>query len=548
MKIDTQGPTFHFDPRLLLVARNLTSLNRIGTVLKALTSTWWSIDVVIDEGSQYADGLDERIRELGFRRIGWEQARAGTWSVILAAHVNGKLAELTGPMLVVAHGAGYNRRVFSSTHDPQSSAGLSCHELVAGGRVFAQVIGLSHEEQRSRLCPAARPKAMLIGDPVFDQMNASRKRRKRFRRIFGVDDRRTLVLVSSTWNGHSLIENHRDLVRRLVAELPRHQYQVVLVLHVNVWTKVTRAGLEMALGHELAAGLLIVPPEGSWQAAAIAADVIIGDHGSVTFYTASVGVPLLLATDGSTEVDPASPIADLRDEADRLDLAADLRVQIDSAVQRRDEDRFAAAADRMFGNQGRSWSTLRDVLHELAGLAPPKEELHMVPIPDPVPIRGAYVSTALRVKTVIDPAPFDTHCEVECFPAVLASSQTRPHSVLLVDTEEVDPRFTENAEIVMNRDAGSLHEARHWFVQGTRDWPGAALLVAVTGEETLMHFVPDGLVLRTAPGVDPVLLAAAVYQWHVDGLGLDDEVELRIGASGAVRATMVRPLLPLRSA
>ena len=534
-------------PRLLLLARNLTSFNRVGTVLQTLMGTRWSIDVVIDEGSRYADGLEDRLRELHFRRITWEQARAVRWDAILAAHVNGKLAELDGPMLVVAHGAGYNRRVFSSTRDTVSSAGLSCHELVVDGEVFATVIGLSHEEQRARMCPAARSRAVVIGDPMFDQMMCSLPRRGRYRKALGVDHGRCLVVVSSTWNEHSLMATRHDLVRSLVAGLPRHRYQVVLVLHVNIWTEETRAAIELAFGHELAAGLLIIRPEDSWQAAVIGADVLIGDHGSVTFYAAGLGVPVLLAADGSTEVDPASPIADLRDAADRFDPTADLRVQIDAAVRRRDKNRFAPAVDRMFGNQGRSWKTLHDTLHELAGITPSDGEPRMVPIPDPVPIRGSYESTASRVKTIIDPAPFDTHCEVECFPAVLASSEPGPGSVLLIDTEEVDPHFIENAEIVVNRDAGSHREARQWLIDGERDWPGAALLVAVVGGEILMRFNAGGLMLQ-APGGDPVLLGAAVYQWRVEGLSLDDAVELRIGTSGAAYGTVVLPLLPLRSA
>ncbi|MGW4109728.1 hypothetical protein ACWEFJ_02500 [Actinosynnema sp. NPDC004786] len=547
MKIDTAHPPPSPRPRLLLVARNLTSLNRIGTVLLTLMGTPWSIDAVIDEGSKYADGLEERLRGLHFRRIDWEQARAIRWDAILAAHVNGRLAELQGPMLVVAHGAGYNRRLFSSTHDETVSAGLSCHELLAGGKVFARVIGLSHEEQRARLCFAARSRAKEIGDPLFDQMVSSRGRRKRYRKILGVGDERCLVVISSTWNDHSLMATREDLVRRLVAELPRDRFQVVLVLHVNIWAERTRAAIEVAYGKELAAGMLIIAPDDSWQAAVIAADVLIGDHGSVVFYAGSLGVPLLLAADGSTEVDPASPIAALRDEADRLDVSADLRVQIESAMRRRDENRFAAAVNRMFGNQGRSWGTLRDTLHDLAGIAPPDGEPLMVPIPDPSPIRGSYESTAFRVKTIIDPTPFDRHLEVERFPAILASPDTSPHSVLLIDTEEVHQPFIENAEIVVNRDAGHYREARQWLVDGQHDWPGAALLVAVTGELVLMRFTPDSLVLQ-APRGDPVLLGAAIHQWRVEGFQINDAVELRIGTSGAVHVTVVRPLLPLRSA
>ena len=61
MKINSLIPAQPSRRRLLLIARNLTSFNRIGTVLQALMSSWWSIDVVIDPGSRYADGLEERL-------------------------------------------------------------------------------------------------------------------------------------------------------------------------------------------------------------------------------------------------------------------------------------------------------------------------------------------------------------------------------------------------------------------------------------------------------------------------------------------------------
>ncbi|MFC7740294.1 hypothetical protein ACFQXA_03960 [Nocardiopsis composta] len=52
----------------------------------------------------------------------------------------------------------------------------------------------------------------------------------------------------------------------------------------------------------------LIPPEQGWQAALVAADAVIGDHGSVTYYAAALGRPVLLAAFDEGEVLPGSHI------------------------------------------------------------------------------------------------------------------------------------------------------------------------------------------------------------------------------------------------
>lgn len=89
---------------------------------------------------------------------------------------------------------------------------------------------------------------------------ASLKLREHYRQALETAGDRTPVVVTSTWSPY--------------------RWQV------RAWlTGCVRADL----------GLL--PQEESWRAALVAADVVIGDYGSVTGYAAGIGVPVLLTAD-----------------------------------------------------------------------------------------------------------------------------------------------------------------------------------------------------------------------------------------------------------
>src|SRR6185312_4084849 len=89
------------------------------------------------------------------------------------------------------------------------------------------------------------------------------------------------------------------------------------------------------LGDALDAGLVLLPPRRGWQAALLAADVVVGDHGAVTFYGAALGRPTLLASSGreAEELDPASPTAALSRALPRLDPRRDLPGQIERIME-----------------------------------------------------------------------------------------------------------------------------------------------------------------------------------------------------------------------
>ena len=69
---------------------------------------------------------------------------------------------------------------------------------------------------------------------------------------------------------------------------------MVAALHPNIWALHGRRQVLAWLADHMAAGLGVVPPQEGWRAALVGADVVIGDHGSVTRYGAALGVPVLM--------------------------------------------------------------------------------------------------------------------------------------------------------------------------------------------------------------------------------------------------------------
>ncbi|MET8606227.1 hypothetical protein ABZV92_22045 [Streptomyces rubiginosohelvolus] len=199
--------------------------------------------------------------------------------------------------------------------------GLAPDWLLSDGAPLADALVLSHPEQFDRLaaaCPEALPTAVLAGDPCFDRMLAARPYRDRFRRALGVGRGQRLVLLNSTWSPRSLLgdgDNDGDdllpaLLPRLTSELPADEYRVAAVLHPNIWHGHGPGQIRAWLDRARRAGLALINPLEDWRQALVAADLVIGDHGSVTYYAAALGTPVLLGAAPLESLDPDAPIAD----------------------------------------------------------------------------------------------------------------------------------------------------------------------------------------------------------------------------------------------
>jgi hypothetical protein len=464
--------------------------------------------------------------------IDWNEARDITFDVILAAHASARFSELRGPAIVLPHGVGYNRRMPHTTGDQASPSGLAPGQLLGpdGEPAVARVL-LSHPSQQDwlrRVCPEVVGLAVVLGDPVLDRMRASRRRREEFRRELGLNCGQQLVVVSSTWGEYSIWSRHHNLLRGLLSALPMDRYRVALVLHPNIWRGESPLGVQHCLRDELDSGLLLVPHQSSWEAVVLSADVMIGDHGSVSFYGATLDVPFLLGADGRPELTPDSPVAELCASAVRLDTTAPLEPQVAGAIERHDFALLRPAADLMFANEGRARETLQQVLYEAMGRPQPSTVPRLRPIDRPRPIRKEP-PTSFAVSADLREA--QANCGtvvVRRYPLPAMDWYDPKYLFYLVTNREVDSERHSDAEVVVNEEVTADPGA--WFAEARKSSPFAALVATRVTGGCVLRF-SDGSVLSTSDE-NVHLVSIAAYAWRRAKLPWPGSLRLRTDVSG----------------
>ena len=176
--------------------------------------------------------------------------------------------------------------------------GLSLQWLMRDGAVVPAAVGsptVRTWHGLGRMCPEALPVAAVVGDSCYDCIRASVPQRALYRAALGIRPDQQFVLVTSTWGPHSRLAQAHGLLDRLMSELPREQYRVALLLHPNAWNahgewqiRSWLAGLRRACGGP-------VSQHSDWRGVLVAADRIVGDHGSMSLYGAAAGVPVRMA-------------------------------------------------------------------------------------------------------------------------------------------------------------------------------------------------------------------------------------------------------------
>jgi hypothetical protein len=373
-------PTSH---TVLLVVQNLTTLGRTLDVAAALAGDRRiQFLVTSDLTDPFADRLPEQVTACGLPAVPWEQAVSLRPDLIISSGHHGAVAQLTGPAVLLSHGIGFSKLAPGAGGPDGDHAvyGLDPGWLLTGGRPWAAALGFPHPAQIELLADQAGPaagSAVLVGDPTYDRILASASLRQAYREAAGTGSR-TAIVVSSTWSPTSLLGRRPELVGQLTAELDPRQFQVFLIPHPNVWAWHGEYQLRSWFADQLRAGLVLVPPERGWQAALVAADVVLGDHGSVTVYAAALGRPTLLATFPDGEVVPGSAAHRLGSLAERLPAHAPVLPVLDAALTT-PAQRYAPVRDLVTSAPGQSLRLLRDLFLRLLRLDP------VGPAPDPRP-------------------------------------------------------------------------------------------------------------------------------------------------------------------
>ncbi|WP_324785847.1 hypothetical protein [Streptomyces sp. H51] len=367
---------------VLVVVHTLTYGKRLVDVLSLLEADFRVQVVFTAPPHVFGDEVPRFLQLLGGAVLPWDEAVRMTFDLALAAGPRG-VERISAPLITLPHGAGYLKRLDSGPHT--GVAGLRRQDLAPGGRLPAAVVVPHHAELAvlARHCPEALPLAHVVGDPVHDRIAASLPLRADYRRALGLADDERLVVVVSTWGTRSSFGRLDALLPRLVAELPPGRFRCVVLVHPNVWSGhgawQVRAWLARCAGR----GVTLVPPEADWRSVLIAADWIIGDHGSVTLYGTLTGAPILLASAPEREINPASPAAALAVTAPFLSPAHPLLGQLHYAADEYHREEYAAIAARITSEPGRFNRNMRRLMYRLLGLGRPAHEPETAALPEP---------------------------------------------------------------------------------------------------------------------------------------------------------------------
>ncbi|MGW8327217.1 hypothetical protein ACWGLE_04810 [Streptomyces sp. NPDC055897] len=538
--------------RVLFVVHNVTSATRLLDVLPLFHDDLEVQLLVTCTGSSaFEGGVEALLAEIGVPVLPWEQALGTKVDLAITASLGGQLHRIAGKLILLSHGVGYNKtlatpdtghrtpdtghRTAESALAPPPVFGLSPEWLLHNGIPIADAMVLSHPEQLERLrtaCPEAVATAVLAGDPCFDRMLAARPYRERFRKAFGVRRGQRLVLLNSTWNPESLFGDgggadvFPSLLPRLTAELPADEYRVAAVLHPNIWHGHGPGQIRAWLDRALRAGLVLVDPLHDWRQALLAADAVIGDHGSVSYYAAALGVPVLLGTAPSGGLDPQSPVAQFVRQAPRFDPHAPLAAHLDDLMARHRS--LPGPAGLTTSAPGASAALLRGLFYRLLNAPEPERPALLEPLRLP-PYQRPPITAPLRVLTRVTSDPYEIHLARHADPAYEPVGEGQVHMATHEDTR--DPGQLALADVLLQD--GVLADPRfgspeQWTAEVLARHPHSSLAAYITGPHEctartrtghLLHLVsePDGL--------DPGASASALHAWLTAGRTVEQATE-----------------------
>ncbi|WP_224292068.1 hypothetical protein [Streptomyces olivaceus] len=585
--------------RVLFVVHNVTSATRLLDVLPLFHSdVRVQMFATCTGSSPFLAGVPELLARAGLPVLPWEQAKDTEFDLVVSASYGGELGSLRGKLTVLSHGTGYNKRLaapdspVSRTTEPPVF-GLAPDWLLEDGRPLATATVLSHLEQLDRLrsaCPEAAPTAVLAGDPCYDRILAALPQRDRFRRALGVGPGQRLIVVSSTWASRSLFGGGRAggadepgadergaeepgaadllpwLLSRLAAELPADEYRTAAVLHPNIWYGHGPGQVQAWLDSARRAGLEAIPPLDGWRQALIAADCVLGDHSSVTYYAASIGVPVVLGAFPQEDLDPRSPVAALGRTAPRLLRRGSLRAQIDRAIDAHHPDRYKALAEQTSSSPGESAVLLRRLFYDLMGI--PEPEAHpalLDPLPLP-PYTPARVTAPIRVLVrqlsadppelavtryaVVGDAP---DLDPARDPAAPVGTADTAHTAADEETRETGRLSV--ADVVVRRaaeDDARLGPPAAWASEALGRYPYCGLVAYVDGPDRCVVRTREGDLVRLSAATDPdgrpdlcdpAVYASALHAWLTDGHTLDAALPaITVRTGTAAHHVTVEPL------
>jgi hypothetical protein len=378
--------------RVLVVVHTVTFAQRLREVFELL-ETDLRIQLVFTVAPHaFGNGVTEFLHGLGIATVPWEEALRSEFDLALAAGSRG-VHELRTPVVRISHGAGHNKLLTDvsalAPGEPRSPGMLSRLHLLHEGRLVPSAIVYAHDralQELARSCPEALEVAHVVGDPCVDRITAGRPGRELYRRALGIEDGQRLVVVTSTWGPASTFGRLDSLLPQLLSQLPGDGYRVAMLVHPNVFaghgTRQVHGWLSCCRGR----GIVVVPPEADWQALLIAADVIIGDHGSLTAYGTLTDATMLLTAGARREVSACSPAAMLSAVAPVVSPMYPLAEQLEYAAQLHRPGQYDDVAASLSSAPGQFHRRMRSIVYRMLGLGEPARPPFVAPPPPPPPL------------------------------------------------------------------------------------------------------------------------------------------------------------------
>lgn len=435
---------------VLVAVHNITAMTRLLDVLPLIGGDpRIQIRFVVTGSSAFTAGTCEFLKSIGVIPLDWDDAKVKGADVVITASHGGDLGDLGAPVLILPHGVGYNKYLPRSSGKPVF--GLSSDWLFdEDGKIIPSALVLSHTEQLDRLiaaCAPAAPVAVLAGDPCLDRMLASLPLRNSYRSAFCVGER-IMVVVSSTWGEKSLYGENPGFVTDLVLRLPADEFLVVMVMHPNIAAWHSPWQVRMWMEECERVGVVVLDPIEGWRAALVAADVVIGDHGSVTLYATALGRPVGLAVVPDDAVDPASAMGVLLDTAPRFVISQNPAMDLVNVIKDAGRVGLAPAGALVSSAPGESATLLRTLLYQMMDLSEPEHQADYAVLPVPrLNCSGTY--SHLVTVTIINYSTKVLEAEVVRYPVShLARQVPLAPGHLVVSLQTPYKHWLDRAEII----------------------------------------------------------------------------------------------------
>ncbi|WP_324606700.1 hypothetical protein [Kitasatospora azatica] len=336
----------------------------------------------------FNNGVEQVLADLGGTVLPWEQACRTDFDLVLTAGSQG-MEQLRGPLVRLPHGAGHIKLSRPQDGGERTVGGIGRSYLTWDGKVVPRAFAVAHREDLdslARWCPEALPITEVVGDASYDRIAAGLPHRAAYRRALGLREDERFVLVCSTWGLGSAFNRLDSLLPRLLTELPREQYRTALLVHPNVWSGHGGWQVRSWLADGSDGSLSLLPPECDWRPLLIAADYVIGDHGSVTLYATMTGAPILTSRYPFQSVNQHSPGAQLARTAPALSPTRPLGEQLAYAAQQYRADDYQPIAARISSEPGAFHANMRRLLYRILELGEPAHPPMTEPLAMPAPL------------------------------------------------------------------------------------------------------------------------------------------------------------------